>query len=109
VITAVSLLEHGFQENQILREMSRILMPAGYFVGSIDYWPEKIDTAGIKAFGLDWRIFSKVEVLSFVEQARAYGLLPVGNLNLQAGDRTIRWLGRKYTFAWFAFRKSLVS
>jgi SAM-dependent methyltransferase len=105
VITAVSVLEHGFRRNEVLAEMSRILMPGGYFVGSIDYWPEKIDTSGIKAFGLEWNIFSEQELVTLVDEAAQYGMLPIGKLNFQASERPITWLGRAYTFAWFAFRK----
>jgi SAM-dependent methyltransferase len=105
-ITAISVLEHGFREDEMLKETSRILAPGGYFIGSIDYWPEKIDTTGIKAFGLDWRIFSQPEVLSFVRQARSYRLFPVGELDLRASEKTISWSGRDYTFAWFVFRKA---
>ena len=106
-VTAVSVLEHGFCSDKVLAEVSRILMPGGYFIGSIDYWPEKIDTTGLTAFGLEWRIFSQTELLELVNQAGQYSLLPVGKLNLEAPEKTIRWLGKDYTFAWFALRKTL--
>src|SRR5215469_2850494 len=34
-VTAVSVLEHGFCSDKVLAEVSRILMPGGYFIGSI--------------------------------------------------------------------------
>jgi SAM-dependent methyltransferase len=55
-ITAISVIEHGFQATPLLREVSRLLRPGGYFVASFDYWPEKIDTTGISLFGVSWQI-----------------------------------------------------
>jgi SAM-dependent methyltransferase len=104
-ITAISVLEHGFSGERVFREISRILKPGGYFIGSTDYWPEKIDTSDVVMYGLDWTIFSRNELLSLVEEAGKYGLAPVGQLNFEASETTVRWLKRKYTFAWFAFQK----
>jgi len=105
VITAISVLEHGFSGAKVFREISCILKPGGYFIGSTDYWPEKIDTSDVVMYGLDWTIFSRNELLSLVEEAGKYGLAPVGQLNFEASETTVRWLKRKYTFAWFAFQK----
>jgi len=105
-ITAISVLEHGFSPAKAFGEVSRILKPGGYFVGSTDYWPEKIDTRGLFVYGLDWTIFSRNELTSLVEEAGRYGLIPVGPLHLDAAEAMIRWFKRKYTFAWFAFKKA---
>ena len=104
-ITAISVLEHGFSGAKVFREISRILKPGGYFIGSTDYWPEKVDTSDVVMYGLDWTIFSKNELLSFVEEAGKYGLAPVGQLNFEASETTVRCLNRNYTFVWFAFQK----
>lgn len=105
-ITAISVIEHGFQSERLLREISRLLRPGGYFVSSFDYWPEKVDTTGMDIFGMDWRIFSKTEVLAFIEEAREFGLSPCGEIDLEAGEKVIQWGGKNYTFAWLALRKS---
>ena len=105
-ITAISVIEHGFESKRLLREISRLLRPGGYFIASFDYWPEKVDTAGIDIFGMDWRIFSKSEVLAFIEEARAVGLSPCGEIDLEGGDKVIRWGGKDYTFAWLALGKN---
>jgi SAM-dependent methyltransferase len=104
-ITAISVLEHGYCGPKIFREVSRLLKTGGYLIGSTDYWPEKIDTGGTTAYGLDWRIFSKDELLELIEEADKHGLVPVGQLNFEASERTARWFKRNYTFAWFAFQK----
>jgi len=104
-ITAISVIEHGFDAPPLLREISRLLRPGGYFVASFDYWPEKIDTSGMKIFGMDWTIFSREEVLEFVSKAKGYCLEPVGDIALDAGDRVIHWGGKEYTFGWIALQK----
>jgi SAM-dependent methyltransferase len=105
VITSISVIEHGFDALALLREMSRLLRPGGSFVASFDYWPEKIDTADTKFFGLDWLIFSRAEVESFVEQARAFGMQCEGASSFDASERPVSCGGRSYTFAWMALRK----
>ncbi len=105
-ITAISVIEHGFDSGRLFREISRLLRPGGYFIASFDYWPEKVDTAGMEIFGLDWRIFSKPEVLAFIEEARAYGLSSCGDIDLEAEEKVIHWGGKEYTFAWIALRKT---
>lgn len=104
-ITAISVIEHGYCGPKLFGAVSRILKPGGYFVGSTDYWPDKIDTSGVLVYGLDWRIFSKRELLELVGEARKHGLVPVGQANLGTPEATVHWLKRNYTFAWFAFQK----
>ena len=71
-ITSVSVIEHGFEAEPLLKEMSRLLRPGGYFIASFDYWPEKIVTNGIKIFGMDWKIFSREEIEDLISK----GLVP---------------------------------
>jgi SAM-dependent methyltransferase len=104
-ITSISVIEHGFDPHPLLKEMSRLLLPNGYFIASFDYWPEKIDTAGTKFFDMDWKIFSKEEVSEFIEMAATYGLFPVGDLLFEGCERPIECSGQKYTFGWLALRK----
>lgn len=105
-ITAISVIEHGFRSVQLLREVSRLLRPGGYFIASFDYWPEKVDTAGMDIFGMDWKIFSMGEVLTFIEEARMQGLSYCGDIDLEAAERVINWEGKEYTFAWLALQKN---
>jgi SAM-dependent methyltransferase len=105
-ITAISVIEHGFQSERLLREMQRLLRPGGLFVASFDYWPQKIDTGGQKFFGLDWLIFSEQETRAFIEEARAHGLVPIGAMDFAATDRPISCVGQQYTFGWLALEKS---
>jgi SAM-dependent methyltransferase len=105
-VTAISVVEHGFDAPQLLSELGRLIRPGGYFIASFDYWPQKISTAGMKVFGMDWTIFSREEVLEFLSDAKDYGLEPAGDLALDAGDKVIHWGGKRYTFGWVALRKT---
>ena len=106
LITAISVIEHGFRPKELFREVARLLKPGGYFVASFDYWPEKISTEGIQMFGMDWRIFSRGEVEELIRTARSYGLSPHGAIDLDAVQRPITFLERSYTFAWLALQKA---
>lgn len=104
-ITSISVIEHGFDGQSLLKEVSRLLKPGGYFIASFDYWPEKIDTTGIKLFGMDWKIFSKDEILDFINDAAGYGLFPVGEMMYGGKDKPVDYGGKQYTFAWLVVRR----
>lgn len=105
-ITAISVIEHGYDPERLLPEVSRLLRPGGYFIASVDYWPEKIDTSGIRVFGLEWIIFSRSDVQNLFDTASRYGLSPVGNLDFDAVDPLVVWQGKRYTFAWMILSKA---
>ena len=105
-ISAISVIEHGFQPEPLLREVSRLLTPGGLFVASTDYWPEKVSTEGQRLFGLDWQIFSRRELEDWIESAASHDLFPLAEMELEADEPAIRWAGRDYTFAWIALRKT---
>ena len=104
-ITAISVIEHGFDGPRLLREVARLLQPGGYFIASFDYWPEKIDTGSVKFFDLDWLIFSREDVLAFCKSAEGHDLHPVGALLLEARERAIACAGQNYTFGWLVLQR----
>ncbi len=105
-ITSISVIEHGYDGPALCREASRLLKPGGYLVMSFDYWPEKIDTTGIRIFGMTWTLFSRGEIQDLVAEAGRHGLSPVGELKAEAQDAPIDFGGKKYTFGWLVLRKS---
>jgi SAM-dependent methyltransferase len=104
-VTSISVIEHGFNAPSLFAEISRLLRPGGYFIASFDYWPEKIDTTGVKFFGMDWMIFSRQDIADFIKQAAGHGLVPVGELHFDAQEAPIEGGGKKYTFGWLALKK----
>lgn len=107
-ISAISVIEHGYEGDRLFQEVARLLVPGGYFIASFDYWPEKTDNGEIQPFSLSWTIFSQEEVMEMIAKAAEFGLEPVGPLDFCAQDKTISWENREYTFAWIVLQKSFV-
>lgn len=105
-ITAISVIEHGFDGTALARELARLLRPGGYFIASFDYWPDKVSTAGIRMFGMDWTIFSRDDVAQFLSVAGEHGLVPSGALQFEAPSPAIFWAERNYTFAWLVLQRA---
>ena len=106
-ITSISVIEHGFKPESLLKEVSRLLRPGGFFIASFDYWPEKINTEGTTFFGMDWLIFSRHDVEQFIELAASFGLAPIGRLDFGGKDKAISCAGKQYTFATLMLTKVL--
>jgi SAM-dependent methyltransferase len=104
-ITAISVIEHGYNPQKLLSEVSRLLKVGGYFIASFDYWPEKIQTGDIQFFGMPWLIFSREDVRDLIAVSGGHGLIPVGDLVFEARDRPIQCGGKKYTFAHLVLQK----
>jgi len=104
-ITAISVIEHGFDGEKLATEMARLLKAGGFFIASFDYWPEKISTDDQDIFGMSWTIFSRSEIENFITTAGRKGLKPHGPMNFAAGDKPISCFNRDYTFAWMVLQK----
>jgi SAM-dependent methyltransferase len=100
-VTAISVIEHGFEADRLLPEVARLLAPGGLFLFSTDYWPEKIDTSDTPLFDMTWTIFSAPEIEELLERARAHGLSPASDPGpelREVGEPPIDFAGRRYTF-----------
>ena len=105
-VTAISVIEHGYDPSTMFAEISRILKPGGLFIASYDYWPEKVPTDNVVSFGMSWTIFSQSEVEALVEHANTHGLQLLGEQkDLVANEPHIRYNGFNYTFGLAAFKK----
>lgn len=105
IITAISVIEHGFNSTALLKEISRILKQDGYFISSFDYWKDKIDTSNKKMFDMDWKIFSANDIQLFISEAESFGLEPIGKISFMTSTKPITCEGENYTFAWLVLRK----
>lgn len=105
-ITAISVIEHGYQPRRLLPEIARLLRPGGLFIASFDYWPEKIDTGSTTFFGLSWLIFSEQDFHELLDEGQRHGLWPLGDLHPQAHERPVHCAGFDYTFAWAVLQKN---
>ena len=104
-ITSISVIEHGFDGHRLAREVGRLLKPGGFFIASMDYWPEKIATDGINLFDMSWTIFSASEIQQFVDVAESFGLRARGPLSFDGNEHPISCLNRDYTFGWLVLQK----
>ena len=105
-VTAISTIEHGWRGPDLLLEVSRVLQPGGLFIASTDYWPDKLDTADRSMFGLSWTIFSRAEISTLLDEASSVGLVPDGDVELDAIEPAIEWNDRRYTFIHMVLRKT---
>tara|TARA_B110000008_G_C16883094_1_gene529749 strand:- start:16 stop:732 length:717 start_codon:yes stop_codon:yes gene_type:complete len=104
-ISAISVLEHGFDRKKFLESMSKILMPNGYLFISFDYWDKKIDTSKTRLFNMEWTIFSSKEVKKIIEEAKKFNLFPINELSFKCDEKAIAHVGYKYTFGQIIFQK----
>lgn len=104
-VTSISAIEHGVHLRPLFHEVARVLRPGGFFIASTDYWPEKIDTRGIRMYDLEWKIFSRGEIEQLFALAQEYGLHPLGDLQFEGMERPIEAAGKRFTFAWLAMEK----
>lgn len=104
-ITAISVIEHGYNPDLLFSELGRLIKSGGYFIASFDFWPEKIKTGNTNFFGLSWTIFSKEEVESMLKIADSHGFFPFGEIQIESQDRPIHCRGFNYTFAWMVLKK----
>jgi hypothetical protein len=54
---------------------------------------------------MDWKIFSRNEVIDFVKKAASYGLVPNGEMNYVGQDQPIDCADKQYTFGWIVLKK----
>lgn len=106
LVTAISVIEHGYDPERLFAELGRIIRPGGYFIASFDYWPEKIDTKNTRFFDLTWLIFSKGDVSLLLDVAKLHGFSLFGEAHYEAGDPLINCVGFDYTFGWLVLRKA---
>jgi len=99
------VIEHGVPDDELCREVSRLLRPGCIFVFTTDYWPQKIVTTE-RMFDRDWRIFDATEIEALVAVARRHKLHPAldpGSMIRDTQSPAIHFAGKDYTFLYGAF------
>jgi SAM-dependent methyltransferase len=104
-ISAISVIEHQVPDDELCREVSRLLRPGGLFVFTTDFWPQKIVTTE-RMFDRDWRIFDVTEIEALVAVAQSHNLHPAsdpGRTIRHTPSPPIHFAGKDYTFLYGAF------
>ena len=105
-VTALSVIEHGYDQAELIKTINRLLRPGGVFCLTTDYHAEKVEVpADFRIFNLPYQVFSRAELESLIEAARSAGLEPAGALEWEESTYPIEWMGWRYTFAFLALTK----
>ena len=101
-ITAISVIEHGVEDEALLAEIARLLRPGGIFVFSTDYWPEKVDTDGVLLFRPSLADLQRGGDRGAAGACRSVRALhrvsdPRSRIR-EVDERAVRFGGRSYTF-----------
>ena len=105
-VSAISVIEHGYDGDGLFREVSRVLKPHGFFIASYDFWPTKVDVMGKQFFGLPWIIFDNSAVNEMDAFAKCYSMKKLKapeTFNLT--EPIIKFDGFEYTFAMSIYQK----
>ncbi|MEK6579014.1 MAG: methyltransferase domain-containing protein [Bdellovibrionota bacterium] len=106
VITAVSVIEHGYDQKRLIQTINRLLKKGGIAILTTDYHQEKIRIAeDYRLFGLPYQIFSQQEIQSLLSDAVLAGLKPLGDLQWTPSQYPISFLGNQMTFLLLALKK----
>lgn len=106
VMTALSVIEHGFDQKKLLATVSRCLKLGGLFLVSTDYHEPKLPIdKDFRVFGQPYMIFCNAEVQELVSEAKSVGLELLGPEQWGDSQWPITWLGKKFSFVFLAFKK----
>ena len=104
-ITAISVIEHGYDPAKLIKEVHRILKTNGKFIFSFDYWANKIDTQNELIFDMTWTILSKEDLEELIDLAQDHGFELKGEKGESPALPAISYNNRNYTFAYAVMEK----
>lgn len=111
-ITCLSVIEHQVDFDKLAKECARLLKPGGKLFITFDYWPEKVNTTGLKLYDLEWSILSRDEAMALINACERIGLKISSTVDWTVMDAVINpeycspFTGIRYTFGIFEFVKS---
>ena len=106
VMTAISVIEHGYDQAKLVSTAARLLKPGGLLLLTTDYREDGAKVPeDFRAFGLTYRIFSRADLESLVADAEKAGLEMIGPAEWSDSEYPIRWGDWQFTFAFVGLRK----
>ncbi len=104
VITCLSVIEHGVNEEQYFEEMYRILKNGGLLITSTDYWETKIETQNKFAYGKPVYIYDKNSIQNLLNMANNYGFkLFFTQMDYNCQDKVVAWKRFNLHFTYIIF------
>ena len=108
VITCISVIEHGVNEEKYFKEMHRILKKGGLLITSTDYWESKLEIINKFAYNNPVFVYDKESIQSLLKKANNKGFRLFGSeIDLRCKDKVVLWkkIGLKFTFLIFCLQK----
>jgi SAM-dependent methyltransferase len=106
VMTALSVIEHGFHQEKLISIASRLLKPGGLFLFTTDYREEGVIVPEtLRPFGLSYRVFSRSDIEALVHAASAAGLELIVSPEWAPSTYPIEWEGFQITFLFVGLQK----
>lgn len=108
IITCLSVIEHGVNEERFFKEMYRILKKGGLLITSTDYWEIKIDTTDYSAYGTPVYIYDKNSIENLLKIAYNNGFqLFSSEIDYTCQDKVATWkkFNLNFTFIIFCLQK----
>jgi 2-polyprenyl-3-methyl-5-hydroxy-6-metoxy-1,4-benzoquinol methylase len=106
IVTCMSVLEHGVNQEQFLKEVWRLLKPSGTLILSTDYWHEATPRSS-RLFAQPDVIFDPESIQKFLELASSAGF-QVPRLDPRPdviAEPPIEFDGARYTFLYMVLTK----
>ena len=108
VVTCISVIEHGVNEEKYFKEMNRILKKGGLLITSTDYWEIKIEPGGKLAHNNPIFIYDKESVKKLLNNAFKSNFRLFGpEIDLSCQDKVVNWkkANLEFTFLIFCLQK----
>ena len=106
-ICCLSVIEHGVDLAEYVREMARLLKPGKILVTSTDYWCSPVETFGLSAYGVPICILGPQDIERAIALAGEVGLEPTRPIDMSCEEKVTRWQNNRlaFTFLTFTLRK----
>ena len=108
IITCLSVIEHGVNEDIYFEEMHRILKKGGLLITSTDYWESKIDTHNYYAYGNPIYVYNKNSIKNLLKIAYDNGFkLFSSEIDYKCQNKVVNWkkFNLNFTFIIFCLQK----
>lgn len=106
VMTALSVIEHGYDQKKLLNSFSTYLKVGGIALVTTDYHEQKIPIdPHFKIFDLSYMIFSKEEIQSLIQEAKQFGLELITTPEWGQTENPIEFLNHKFSFILLGLKK----